>query len=378
MAKKICFIVSSPSTAKAFLKDHIKKLAQSYEIYLVANLKEHPEFNIDDLKEIKHIEIVRSIKISKDLKAIYNLWRYFRNHKFDAVHSVTPKAGLITAVASKLASVKSRIHIFTGQVWASRKGFSRKLLKLIDKLIVLLNNQILVDGEAQRQFLIENNVLKESNSKVLGEGSICGVNTDRFIPSEHVREGQRQLLNVGKEKIVIAFMGRLNRDKGIFELLAAFNKLAGQYSNVQLTLFGADEEDCLKNIDCYNNISKDNFNYVGPVSSPEKSLQVADIFVLPSYREGFGMSVIEASCLGLPVICSDAYGLKDTMVDNITGLRCHVGDVQSLYKVMEKLYLDENLRKQLGDAGRKRVLEKFSTNKVVDCWNAFYHEILDA
>lgn len=377
LRKKICFVVAVPGTAQSFLKDHIKALAKYYDVYLVANLENSLDLAIEGLKEIHHVSIVRNISIGKDCKAVLELSAYFRKMKFDAVHSVTPKAGLITALAARLAGIKHRIHIFTGQVWATRAGLMRWMLKNMDRLIATSNNHILVDGESQRQFLITEGVVSNRKSKVLGAGSICGANTLRFTPDEGIRLQQRGLMNIPDDKVVFTFMGRLNRDKGIFELLSAFDELATTSPNAFLLIFGRDEENCLSKIDEYHNIHDgDNYLYYGPTSTPQLSLQAADVFCLPSYREGFGMSVIEASCLGLPVICSDAYGLADTMVNNQTGLRCKVAEVTSLVDAMKYLYDRSDERLRMGENGRKRVLELFSGDKIVGAWCDFYKDIL--
>ena len=376
--KSICFVVATPSTAQVFLKDHIKALNESFDIYLAADFNNFPKFHLEGLKGTHHVQISRQIAIGKDLKAAQALADYFRKMKFDAVHSVTPKAGLITALAGKLAGIKHRTHIFTGQVWATKTGKMRTLLKSIDKLIVGLDNHILVDGEAQRQFLIKEGVLSEKNSRVLGAGSICGANTERFTPSEDVRKQQRKELNIPEDAVVYSFMGRLNRDKGIYELLGSFNAVAPDYPNAYLLIFGSDEENCMSDLSGYVNIKPGvNFQYYGKTSTPELSLQASDVFCLPSYREGFGMSVVEASCLGIPVICSDAYALADTMVDNETGLRCKVKDFDTLEKAMVYFYNHPEERKRMGENGRKRVLELFPGEKIVQAWYNFYKEILE-
>lgn len=375
--KKICFVVAVPGTAQSFLKDHIKALAEKYDIYLAANFPDDYEVSLPGLKDVKHIAIQRNISPIADLKAVNKLTSYFKEQKFDAVHSVTPKAGLITALAAKMAGVKHRIHIFTGQVWASRKGGARMILKSIDKLIVALNNHILVDGEAQRKFLISEGVLTDKNSKVLGAGSICGVNTVKFTPLPQEREREREDLCITPEKVVYCFMGRLNRDKGIYELLQAFNDMAPECPNAYLLIFGSDEEKCMSHINEYPNIREGvNFQYPGSTSTPHLSLQAADVFCLPSYREGFGMSVIEASCLGLPIICSDAYGLGDTIEDNTSGIRCKVGDVKSLFEAMKYMYFHPVERKEMGENGRNRVLDLFPCEKIVGAWVDYYKALL--
>lgn len=377
MRKKICFISARPGSIKTFLSNHIEAIAKDYDIYMVANFTDQTIDPVPGVKETFNVEIMRPISIKADLKAVKKLTKYFKEKKFDAVHSLTPKAGLVTALAAKRAGIKHRIHIFTGQVWATRTGAMRKLLKAMDRLIVRRDNHILVDGESQRQYLIKNKILKETNSQVLGAGSICGVDTERFNPTQQEREKQRNALGLSDDKIVFAFMGRLNRDKGVYELFQAFNDILLSCPNAYLIMFGRDEGNCLEHLKEYPNIKENtNFKYCGLTNTPQLSLQAADVFVLPTYREGFGMSIIEASCLELPVICSDAYGVADTIVDNETGVRCKVADIPSLVEAMKFMYNNPQERKRMGENGRRRVLEKFAASKIVQAWVDFYNEIL--
>lgn len=220
-------------------------------------------------------------------------------------------------------------------------------------------------------------MLKESSSRVLGSGSICGVNIERFNPSNAERNEKRDELGISEDKVVFVFMGRLNRDKGLHELLTAFNRLASERNDAYLLLFGSDEENISDTFQKYSSIRDNiNFKYYGRTHEPFNMLQAGDVFVLPTYREGFGSSVIEASALGLPVICSDAYGVMDAMIDYETGLRCKVGDVYSLYDSMLKLAIDKDLRSRLGKNGRKRVVKEFDGRCVTQYWVEFYHETL--
>lgn len=375
--RKICFVVAVPGTAQAFLKDHIKALSATYDVYVAYNNQSGVLNDLEGVIDEFHFPIQRSISLGADLKSVRVLTDYFKRMKFDAVHSVTPKAALVCALAARMAGIKHRTHTFTGQVWATRKGPMRWLLKGMDRLIATLDNHLLVDGKSQRQFLIDEGVLKESNSAVLGAGSICGANTERFSPSLKVRESQRRELGISEDKMVFAFMGRLNREKGIYELLEAFNSIAFKYPNAYLLIFGFDEEGCMDHLSEYPNIkSGQNFKYAGMTSTPHLSLQTGDVFCLPSYREGFGMSVVEAQSLGLPAICSDAYGLADTIAEGETGLRCKVQDSQSLADAMVWMLENPGQAKEMGKKGRERVLANFTGEKIVGEWVKFYNGIL--
>lgn len=376
--KKIAFVVAIAGTAQAFLKDHMSYLVKEYDVHLVANFKPEEKVEYEELGVTCHdAPIQRSIKLGADLKALFELRKLFKKEKFDSVHSVTPKAGLLTSIAGWMARVKKRVHIYTGQVWATRKGVMRAILKMMDRAIALFDTDILVDGEGQRQFLIKEGVLKESNSSVLANGSIAGVKLERFVISEETRQLERDKLGLKDEDVCFIFMGRLNHDKGIGELYEAFNKLIPDCPNAKLVLYGHDEEGYDPKAESYSNIKRGvNYFYPGHTSAPFASLQAGDVFVLPTWREGFGMSVLEAQGLALPAITSDAYGVVDATLEGQTALRCKVDDPEGLCRCMKVYYDNPEMRRQHGLAGRKRVEESFVGSKVSEAWVDFYHKLL--
>lgn len=376
MKKRICFIVATPLTAKAFLLKHFEYLSKEFDIYLAANFEENTAtpFFSPYVKETKHIGIQRNIALIEDVKALFSLRNYLVQMQFDAVHTVTPKAALLGILGAKMAGVKIRIHIFTGQVWHAKKGIFRTLLKNLDRLIVYSATHILVDGESQRQFLIQNKIIDEKNSRVLGKGSISGVDLGRFSPNTEIRDKYRKELNLSSE-VIFMFLGRINLDKGVLDLVQAFLRLNRKYNNSKLVLVGPDEENLQPQIKemCPESNS---IVFYGSTSKPEEVLQLADVFCLPSYREGFGTSVIEASLLELPIICSDTYGLMETILDNKTGLRHQVGNIDSIYNQMEKMMEDDDLRLVLGNNGREYVLAHFSSDTISREWFNFYSNLL--
>jgi glycosyltransferase involved in cell wall biosynthesis len=372
--KKICFVVSAPITAQAFLLKHFEYLSKEFDITLVANFETQADFEIPFVKNTKHIAIQRSIHPIKDLLALIQLFFFFRKESFHVVHSVTPKAGLLAMTAAWLSRIPIRIHIFTGQVWHTQVGFKKQFLKFLDRLLVFFTTHVLVDGQSQRQFLIANKIITDKNSKVLGKGSISGVAIQKFIPSNEIRSLYRKQLNFKENDIVFAFLGRMNTDKGILDLAKAFQMLSADFPNVKLLLIGFDEEHMQEQI---RKIQIDNIIYFGPTPKPQEVLQAADVFCLPSYREGFGTSVIEASLLELPIICSDTYGLTETIIENTTGLRHEVKNVNQLYNQMRLLTEDATTRTYLGKNGRQYVLDHFSADEISLHWLKFYKTILN-
>ena len=375
MKKKICFVVSAPSTALAFLKGHIERLSDYYDVYLVANYSDESEIAGLKLAGSKSIRIERRPNIKADLKALKELRQYFKEQQFACVQSQASKPSLLMAIAAKQARVPIRIRIFTGQIWCNMTGIKRQLYKFIDRLTVRLDTHLLADGKPQMEYLIEQGIVNRDKIKVLGNGSICGVDATRFNPTQEVRETVRAELGYSDDNVVYVFLGRLKREKGIKEILSAFNNLLEEYSYARLLLIGHDEEKCHDWIVDYPNIQDGhNVIFYGFTKEPFRLLQAGDVYLLPSYREGFGMSVLEASCMKLPVICSDTYGMADTFVDGVTGLKCKVKDDATLFDCMKKLYGDKNLRETMGRAGRARVEELFPKQLVTNAWLQFYKD----
>lgn len=373
--KKICFIVSSPLTVKAFLLEHFKVLSTEFEVYLVANFEAESQRNISPfLKDVFDVKIVRNIHFYKDLIALRQLKEVLLKENFDAIHTVTPKAGLIGMLAGKIAKTKVRTHIFTGQVWYTKTGLMKALLMNLDRFLVSLSTNILVDGQSQRKFLISKKVITEHNSKVLGKGSISGVNINKFRPNINSRERYRAEQKYSQDEVVFLFLGRINRDKGVIELARAFSKLQQEIPHVKLLLIGFDEEKLVPQI--LSIVGDPNFKFYGSTNEPELLLQIGDVLCLPSHREGFGTTVIEGSLLGLPIICSDTYGLMETIIDDQTGFRHPVHDVECIYVQMKKLATDPQLRTKMGEAGRRYVLENFTAAQISGEWLQYYRDLL--
>lgn len=371
--KKICFVVSDPITVNAFMELHFKYLSSLFQVHLVANLNQGAILNTNHICSIKHIPINRAIHPFKDIMAFFALWKHFKTMQFDAVHSITPKAGLLGMLASKLAGTANRTHIFTGQIWHTQVGISKWLFKQIDRFLVLLSTHLLVDSHAQRDFLIAEKVLTKNNSKVLGKGSISGVSATKFAANEAKRLLYRNKYQITAKDLVYAFLGRLNQDKGINELITAFIQFNQYYPNTKLLLIGPDEENIYERI---NSHLKHQIIFIGYTKCPEDYLQIADVFCMPSHREGFGTSVIEASMLGIPVICSDTYGLRDAFIANETGLQHQVGNIDSLQQCLEKIYLDPKLRMGYGANAHNYAKSNFEAATVSEHWLNFYTHLL--
>lgn len=337
--------------------------AEKYEVTVVCNNTD--VHLLDGIKaRLILLPIERKPSPWRDMLVLYQLFRLFRREHFDIVHSHMPKTGLLAMLASKLAGVPLRLHTFTGQVWANKRGWKRTALKMFDKLIVALSTHILVDSPSQRDFLVAEGVLRQSKGEVIGHGSICGVDSRRFRPDAQVRDAIRAELGIKTGQTVILFLGRLNRDKGILDLAAAFADIATRRGDVELVLVGAEEDVPFARVQEICGASRDRLRRVSFTPVPERYMAAADIFCLPSYREGFGQVIIEAAASGVPTVASRIYGITDAVEDGKTGWLFPAGDVAALTGNLLTLVENQALRHSMGEIARVRALELFASEKI--------------
>jgi len=376
---KIAIIVSAPLAVRFFLINHIKEMVRYYSVVLYTSSEQLELLDVlPDEVNIRTIPIKRDINVIADLLVLFRLFFIFRREKYVLVHSVSPKAGLLAMISANLAFVPHRIHTFTGQVWVTSHGVKRWLLKFTDKVISECATMSLVDSDSQREFLIEQKVVQRKFSRVLGEGSISGVDLSRFRSNPDVRRLIRDELKISDTSVVILYLGRLKRDKGVKELARAYAHIADQESNISLVIVGPDEENMAIEL---KEILKKHIKSVRIktkyTSKPEAFMQAADIFCLPSYREGFGSVIIEAAACGVPSVASKIYGLTDAIEDSSTGILVEPGNAMELSNALLLLVNDGGLRKTMGLSARKRVAPLFSQEHITELLLVFYNELLD-
>lgn len=321
------------------------------------------------------VAIERKISPLKDLAAVFTLYRLFRRQKFDAVHSIMPKAGLLSMTASFCAGVPVRMHTFTGQVWATRKGFGRWFLKQLDKLLAGTATHILVDSHSQRDFIIREGVVPRGKSSVVANGSICGVDTERFSPNEREKALIRERFAVREGETLFLFLGRLTLDKGLLDLAKAFVRLCDVKNQVHLLIAGPDEEDVKSRMLEVCKGCGDKIHFESFTSVPEHYMAAADVFCLPSYREGFGQVVVEAASSGIPSIGTRIYGMIDAIEDGVTGFLYPPGDTVALMSFMLKMCENIELREMMGKNARKRAINLFDRRVVTAAFLQYYDSV---
>jgi len=316
-----------------------------------------------------------------DLRSLVKVARFLCQNRFDIVHSSTPKAGFLTALAGKLARVPIRVHTFGGQPWVELAGLRRRIPRECDRITAKLATQCYADCPAQRDFLISEGLVPPAKIAVIGAGSISGVNLQRFSLTTWGGDAARQTrreLGIPSDALVIAFVGRLVRDKGIIELLAAFEMIAKSNPAVHLLLVGPFEEerDPLPAETVERLKRQPRVHGVGFSLTPEKYMAAADIFCLPSYREGFGSAVIEAAAMGLPAVVTRLTGgLVDTIVEGVTGLFVPPKNVDHLAQALRTLIASKELRHSLGQAARQRAEKSFDAKLINEAVVAEYFRL---
>jgi glycosyltransferase involved in cell wall biosynthesis len=375
--RRICIVATIPMPLNVFMAPHIRALSRTYPITLVANGRsEEVGSLLSDKVRFSPIGIERKISLLNDLAVFFDLWRLFRRERFDCVHSLMPKAGLLAMLAAKFAGVPLRIHAFTGQVWATQQGSVRLLLKSLDQLLAACATHLLADSHSQRDFLLAEGVTRSDKLSVLAQGSACGVDPARFFSDSVRREAVRIKHGIPMKATVALYLGRLNRDKGIPELAAAFAKASAQCKELHLFVVGPDEENMKALMMSVVGDAASRLHFSGFSSEPEACMAAADFFVLPSHREGFGSTVLEAAACGIPSIGSCIYGLTDAIIDGQTGLLVPVGDVEALAGAMGRLSRDVDFRLRLGQQALIRAVRDFQTKLLTDALEGYYEKIL--
>lgn len=370
---RICIVAASEITIRVFLAGHLRALSEHYDVSVAVNTP-HPDFLADLAPAVRMIVlgIERNISPWRDLAALLALFRLFRSEHFDLVHSVTPKAGLLAMLAGFFARIPQRVHIFTGQVWATRSGFSRLLLKSLDRLLAACATHLLADSASQRDFLVSEGVVRAGRIRVLAEGSICGVDSARFHPDAGVRASIRAQLGIGAQQTVFLFLGRLNPDKGVLDLAQAFIRLPG---DCRLLFVGPDEAGMQARIGVLTEHHA-RVHFVAYTDKPESYMAAADVFCLPSYREGFGSVILEAAACGIPAIGSRIYGVSDAIEAGKSGLLFAPGNTDALTDCMRLLLHNNGLRRQMGEYARERAERDFSSARVTQAWLEYYDALL--
>ena len=376
--KKLLRITTVPISLKYLIKGQMRFMSENgFDVTMISADGEE----IGDVvksEKCKHLifPLTRKITPIKDVIAVLKLYAYLKKEKPQIVHTHTPKAGVVGMLASYFAQVPNRLHTVAGLPLLESTGFKRKVLNFVEKLTYACATKVYPNSFGLKAIIIEAQFCKVSKLKVLANGSSNGIDTSFFNP-ENFSKGQNKILRkelaLAEEDVVFIFVGRLVGDKGINELVAAFDTLTKRFQNIKLLLVGAFESDLdplnnqtLKMIDDNSAILSAGFQ-----QDVRPYFAIADALVFPSYREGFPNVVLQAGAMGLPAIVSDINGCNEIIKEEENGLIISVKDSEAIYKAMKRVLEDSVLKNKLQNNARNMITELYE-QKVV--WNALLKE----
>jgi len=368
-----------------FVKEILSDLGREYELVVISSegrelkaLEEKWHDVVDEegrrMVRCIAVEMERHINVWKDLKSLIKLIGVFRRERPDMVHSITPKAGLLCMMASRMTHVPIRIHTFTGLIWPTSKFFKRWILMAADAMTCMCATHIIPEG---RGVMNDMRYITDKKMKVLGYGNVRGVNMKFYSRRPEVMELAKELRR--DDLITFLFVGRLVKDKGVEELVEAFERLYEKNRKCRLWMVGyyegvldpiSDETD--------KRIARcEGIDYVGSKWNDDllAYYAAADCFVCPSYREGFPNVVLEAGAMGLPSIVTDINGSREIIIEGKNGTIVPPRDVDSLYAAMEEMLYEKEWRIEMGGRARRLIEERFDQRFVCRCLMDYYREI---
>ncbi len=381
---KIIRVANVPGALSVILKGQLNHI-NSHPDFEIIGVSipggELDKLSVQEGIRIKGLTMKRGISPFRDIFSIINLSIFLLKEKPLIIHSHTPKAGLVSMIAGFLTRVPIRIHTFTGLIFPAKRGFFKKVLIFFDKLICFCATNIYPEGEGVRKDLIQYSITQK-NLKVLANGNINGIDINQFSLENFDTQTItliRSNLNFSSEDIIFLFVGRILKDKGVDELVNAFLKINQKYNNSKLLIVGSfeDEINPVSEFTKQEIINNNKITYVGFQIDVRQFFAIADVFILPSYREGFPNVVLQAGAMELPSIVTNINGSNEIIKDEFNGLIIEPQNENHLYIAIERYILDNNLRNNHKKKIRQNIIQKYNQK---DVWNATieeYHNIIN-
>ncbi|NDW08958.1 glycosyltransferase family 4 protein [Dysgonomonas sp. 520] len=364
-----------------FLGDQLKYFHQKgYNMHIICS----PSSELKNLSQklrftYKEIPILRKISIIDDLKSVYYITKYIKQNNIDIVMGHTPKGALVSMIAAYLTKVPQRIYFRHGLVYETTSGLKRFLMINIDRLTARLATKIINVSPSVSKISLRDKLNPPQKQIVLKKGTCNGINLERFNKNnieELLVKKIKTKYNISEGSLVIGYTGRLVRDKGIIEFIDAFKMLRKKYDNLVLLLVGMFEDRDSLPINTIKEINDSSAiihtNYV-PNEEIAAYYSLMDIFVLPSYREGFPTSILEASAMEIPVITTRATGCIDSIIEGQTGYFVD-HDALDIKDKIEQLILNKDRRVNFGFNGRNFVCENFNEKEIWKEIERLYNE----
>jgi glycosyltransferase involved in cell wall biosynthesis len=375
--KKLTRITTIPISIEKLLGNQLLFMKDYYDVTAISSDRE----NLEKVGKSQNIpvytvEMTRKITPWQDLKALWQMYCYFKKEQPLIVHTHTPKAGTIGMIASKLAGVPNRLHTVAGLPLLETKGSKRRLLNFVEKITYSCASKIYPNSYGLKNIITQEGFCKPDKIKVLANGSTNGIDTQYFNPENISSEIQLELkktLRISTADFVFVYAGRLTGDKGINELLLAFHKIAAEFKTAKLLLVGFFEEelDPLHKATLHEIENNPQVIFVPFQNDVRPYYAVSDVLVFPSYREGFPNAVLEAGAMELPAIATNINGCNEIIEHQKNGILIRPKDVNALYDAMKKIMQDTSLRVHLKENARAMIVSRFEQ---IIVWEALLTE----
>lgn len=303
----------------------------------------------------------RKISLWKDVRSLLRLVRLFREERPHIVHSMTPKAGLLCMIAARITGVPIRVHTFTGLLFPTATGIKRRILIATDRITCWCATHIIPEGEGVKKDLIVYGITRKPIA-VVGNGNVNGIDLAFFDPQLYTPDfisAQRASIGLTDDDFVFIFVGRLVKDKGLNELIAAFRKIENPHAKLLLVGRYEPDLDPLETETMEEIKSNPDIVEVGWQTDVRPWLALSDTFILPSYREGFPNVVLQAGAMGLPSIVTDINGSNEIIIDGENGLIIPGRDETALLQAMNKVLKQKNQYIANREKNRSMIANRF-------------------
>lgn len=359
------------------LKGRLRALREAgFQVTLVSNPGELLDRTAASEGVESHaIPMRRRIAPVADLVSLFRLWLLLLRLKPDLVEFSTPKAGMLGTLAARLCGVRQRIYVLRGLKLETATGFKRQILLAAERLAAASAHVVLCNSQSLRAKAWLLGVAPESKLVLLGGGSSRGVDIELYSPGE---TDVRERYGIPPDAHVVGFVGRLTRDKGLPELIEAFDAILRAEPNTHLLLVGwFDSSDDRLGHDVRHRIeSHPRIHLTGFVEGTAAYYRAMDLMVLPTWREGFPNAVLEAAATEIPVVTTLSTGSRDSVVPEVTGLLIPPGYPEAITEAVLKLLRDPERRRRMGLSARAWVLEHYNDEQVLGSTAAYYKDLL--
>lgn len=366
MSKKVCICTTLWSSINNWIVPFLNEYNQrGVEVTIVCNMDEAFENSLKQRFPFVHthrINFPRGMNALGSIKSIWALYKFLKKGKFDLVQYSTPNASMYGAIASRLAGVPARLYCQWGMVYVTMGGLKRKVFETIERMVCRFSTHVQPDSYGNLNFCREQGLYDDKKSCVIWNGSAKGLDLTAFdISKKNIyAEEIKARYNIPAGVPVVGFVGRLGREKGCHELLKAFQNVKKEFPSAKLLFVGPIEKKETMDpeiLDYFENC--DDVIKTDRVSNVEKYTSAMDVYVLPSYREGFGMGVVEASAMGVPVVVTQYPGPSSAMEEGVSGYSVPVKDVELLTKYILDFLRNPEEVERIGKQGRNWVEERF-------------------